>query len=72
MSWAIANPSSDRPRGNRRSEALALATLAGLSKLESWGVTVLPGESGHQACGETGAGRLLDPDALVARIQEAL
>jgi phosphopantothenoylcysteine synthetase/decarboxylase len=48
------------------------ATVAALSRLETWGVTVLPSDSGHQACGETGDGRLLDPDALVARIREAL
>ena len=44
------------------------ATRANVALLASRGITVLgPGE-GDQACGETGPGRMLEPDALVAAI----
>jgi phosphopantothenoylcysteine synthetase/decarboxylase len=39
-----------------------------LGKLEGWGVHVLPSGDGHQACGDTGLGRLLEPDQLFAII----
>ena len=44
------------------------ATQAHLSKLETWGVTILPTDDGNQACGDVGPGRLWDPD----KIYEAL
>lgn len=48
------------------------ATQANLATLQARGVTVLgPGE-GDQACGETGAGRLLDPADLVAGVRASL
>jgi phosphopantothenoylcysteine synthetase/decarboxylase len=33
---------------------------------------VLPTETGRQACGETGPGRLLDPEKILERIRAAL
>ena len=42
------------------------ATRANVGTLQGRGVAVLgPGE-GEQACGETGEGRMLEPDAIVA------
>ena len=48
------------------------ATQASLRKLREFGVQVLPTGSGHQACGEVGEGRLLEPEDLLARIRECL
>ena len=44
------------------------ATQTSVKRLESWGVKVLPTEVGHQACGEVGEGRLLNPDRLYEEI----
>lgn len=45
------------------------ATRANVATLQSRGVSVLgPGE-GEQACGETGEGRMLEPDAIVEALQ---
>ncbi len=46
-------------------------TRASLEKLQALGCTVLKTESGMLACGETGEGRLLDPEAIVAAIDLA-
>ena len=44
------------------------ATQANVATLQSRGVAVLgPGE-GEQACGETGEGRMLEPDAIAAAL----
>lgn len=48
------------------------ATAAAVEKLESWGVRFLPVGEGRTACGETGEGRLAEPDALVAAIEASL
>ena len=48
------------------------ATQAALEKLGSWGVQVLPTASGHQACGDVGPGRMLEPDEIYARVARAL
>jgi phosphopantothenoylcysteine decarboxylase/phosphopantothenate--cysteine ligase len=57
-------PLSVAPAMNRLMWANA-ATQANVALLRSRGITVLgPGE-GDQACGETGPGRMLEPDALV-------
>ena len=47
------------------------ATQASLAKLASWKVRVLPTDTGHQACGDTGPGRLLDPDKILHEILTA-
>ena len=44
------------------------ATQANLQKLSAMGVRVLPTGEGNQACGEQGAGRLLEPDDLVLHV----
>ena len=44
------------------------ATRENLKKLASMGVRVLPTGEGVQACGETGAGRLIEPDDLVLHV----
>ena len=46
------------------------ATRANVATLQGRGVLVLgPGE-GEQACGETGEGRMLEPDVIVAALQD--
>jgi phosphopantothenoylcysteine decarboxylase/phosphopantothenate--cysteine ligase len=47
------------------------ATQANVAILESRGVRLLGPASGDQACGETGPGRMLEPDELVAAIYAA-
>lgn len=48
------------------------STQASLTTLRSWGVTVVDPESGAQACGEIGPGRLADPEALAAQVLAAV
>lgn len=48
------------------------ATQAALSKLEAYGVKILPTEEGHQACGDEGPGRLLDPEEILNSIRSIL
>jgi len=45
------------------------ATSANIATLKSRGVRVLGPGVGSQACGETGAGRMLEPDDIVALLQ---
>lgn len=45
------------------------ATQEAIKTLTHWGVKVMPTGSGHQACGETGLGRLLEPSDIVAHIE---
>lgn len=46
----------------------AAATQANIATLQSRGVTLLGPAVGAQACGETGAGRLLEPEPLMAAL----
>jgi phosphopantothenoylcysteine decarboxylase/phosphopantothenate--cysteine ligase len=48
------------------------ATQAALKKLESFGVTILPTVEGHQACGDVGAGRLLEPAQILEAVRKCL
>lgn len=48
------------------------ATRRALALLKSWKVSVLAVDTGRQACGDIGEGRLLDPDRIYAEIQRAL
>jgi len=48
------------------------ATLAAVEKLQSWGVRFVPVGEGRTACGESGEGRLAEPDLIVATIEAAL
>ena len=48
------------------------ATIANLELLRSRGVQVLGPASGDQACGEQGEGRLLEPDDIVAEMNQLL
>jgi phosphopantothenoylcysteine synthetase/decarboxylase len=48
------------------------ATQRSLEVLKSYGVTVLPTTSGHQACGDVGPGRLLEPEAIYDHVTQAL
>lgn len=47
----------------------APATIENSDKLKSRGVTLLGPGIGSQACGETGAGRMLEPDDIVSQLQ---
>ena len=48
------------------------ATSESLKKLKSWGVDILPTGSGELACGDVGAGRLLEPSDILERIEKCL
>jgi phosphopantothenoylcysteine decarboxylase/phosphopantothenate--cysteine ligase len=48
------------------------ATAAAVGKLRAWGVRFLPADKGRTACGETGEGRLAEPEMIVAAIENAL
>lgn len=48
------------------------ATQASLQKLTTMGVRVLPPDSGALACGEIGAGRLMEPETVVTHVLAAL
>jgi len=48
------------------------ATQASVEKLRSWGVVVLAPGEGPLACGEEGAGRLPDPERILALVDEQL
>ncbi len=48
------------------------ATQRSLQKLTTLGVRVLPPDSGALACGEIGAGRLMEPETVVTHVLAAL
>jgi phosphopantothenoylcysteine synthetase/decarboxylase len=48
------------------------AVQASLGKLESYGVKVLPTDEGHQACGDQGPGRLMEPEKILEAIRKCL
>jgi len=48
------------------------ATANGIRILKGWGVKVLGVGSGYQACGDKGAGRLLEPEELYGIIMKEL
>jgi phosphopantothenoylcysteine decarboxylase/phosphopantothenate--cysteine ligase len=47
------------------------ATQSSLNQLRTFGVQILPTESGNLACGEFGEGRLLNPDRIYENIRHA-
>lgn len=48
------------------------ATQANVERLRQWGVHVLPTASGELACGERGAGRMLEPEVIQSHIEAVL
>ncbi len=48
------------------------ATKASLKKLSEWGIQILPTAEGYLACGDTGKGKLLEPDVIYDYILSAL
>lgn len=48
------------------------ATVAAVARLQTWGACVVTVGEGRTACGDMGAGRLAEPDAVVAAIEDAL
>ena len=44
------------------------ATQESFTKLEKWGVKILPTDDGHLACGDYGKGKLLDPEKIFNHI----
>jgi phosphopantothenoylcysteine decarboxylase len=48
------------------------ATSASLDRLRKWGVRVLDPVDGAHACGESGPGRLLEPEQIVTDVLAAL
>lgn len=45
------------------------ATQQALTTLQGWGVQVIEGAEGKQACGEEGMGRMAEPEAIYARLK---
>jgi phosphopantothenoylcysteine decarboxylase/phosphopantothenate--cysteine ligase len=48
------------------------ATVDAVEKLQSWGVRFVEVGEGRLACGETGEGRLAEPEQIVAAVEAAL
>jgi phosphopantothenoylcysteine decarboxylase/phosphopantothenate--cysteine ligase len=48
------------------------ATQAGVARLREWGVRFIAVGEGRTACGEEGAGRLAEPEIIVASVETAL
>lgn len=49
------------------------ATQHSMERLRAWGIKIIEGEAGLQACGESGMGRMAEPDDIYARLaQEGL
>lgn len=48
------------------------ATVVAVEKLRTWGVRFIDPAAGRTACGETGEGRLAEPDTIVAAVEAAL
>lgn len=48
------------------------ATSESIAKLKSWGVRVLDTQVGHQACGDHGPGRMLEPEQIYAQLKQFL
>ncbi len=47
-------------------------TQENMDKLESMGVTVIPADSGRLACGDTGIGKMPEPELLLAYIEREI
>lgn len=47
-------------------------TQENMDKLESLGITVVPASSGHLACGDTGVGKMPEPELLLAYIEKEI
>lgn len=47
-------------------------TQKSIGSLQEWGLQVMSPESGHQACGEQGPGRLPEPETILTKIHELL
>ncbi len=48
------------------------STQISIEKLKSWGIKILPTDSGYLACGEYGSGKLLDPEKIYDQIINSL
>ncbi|MBS0633677.1 MAG: bifunctional phosphopantothenoylcysteine decarboxylase/phosphopantothenate--cysteine ligase CoaBC [Verrucomicrobia bacterium] len=48
------------------------ATVAAVEKLQTWGVRFIEPGRGRTACGETGEGRMAEPENVVAAVEAAL
>lgn len=68
---ATAAPLAVAPAMNQQMWA-APATIRNVARLEQDGVRIWGPASGAQACGDTGSGRMLEPDDLVQRVTALL
>jgi len=48
------------------------ATTEAVRRLQAWGINILPVGNGRTACGEDGAGRLLEPEQIVAAVEATM
>lgn len=70
LAWDLSKPYFVAPAMNQEMFRHP-ATQASMSKLKEWGVKVLETDTGHQACGDFGPGRLLDPDLIYEKLRAA-
>lgn len=71
LAWDLAKPCLIAPAMNQAMYRHP-ATRAALAKLRSWKVRVLAVDTGRQACGDVGEGRLLDPEKIYGELLGAL
>lgn len=71
LAYDLKKPYVIAPAMNRQMFAHP-ATQAALAKLESFGARILPTAEGHQACGDEGTGRLLEPEQILEAIRKGL
>jgi phosphopantothenoylcysteine decarboxylase/phosphopantothenate--cysteine ligase len=69
--WARRAPQFIVPAMNTHMWAYP-ATQNNVERLRQWGVHVLPTDSGELACGEQGAGRMLEPEWIQRHIESVL
>jgi phosphopantothenoylcysteine decarboxylase len=69
LAWDLKKPYLVAPAMNQQMMDHP-STKDALVKLAGWGLHVLPSGDGHQACGDTGLGRLLEPEQIFSIIQK--
>jgi phosphopantothenoylcysteine decarboxylase/phosphopantothenate--cysteine ligase len=66
--WRATALRSSRPRWNRQMWSNP-ASQRNVAQLRADGIAILGPDSGAQACGETGDGRMLEPDAIAEELE---
>lgn len=71
LAWDLKKPWLIAPAMNRNMWGHPAARRS-VKTLEGWGVKILGAGKGYQACGDTGEGRLLEPDAICREVRKYL